>query len=90
MNIKLVKDNKKVSSIFHYGIIIATLFLGIVPAISFAYTETTDGGEMIAVVDPASPGSFSNVDINIKSFEIDLDRSEIIWYIDGKEVKSGI
>ena len=60
------------------------------PAISFAYTETTDGGEMLAVVDPASPGSFSSVDISVKSFDIDLDRSQVIWSVNGKEVGKGL
>ncbi len=68
------------------GIIIAILFLWMSPALSFAYTETTDGGEMLAVVDPASPGSFSNVDISVKSFSMDLDRSQIAWSVDGKEI----
>ncbi|MBI5140342.1 MAG: hypothetical protein HZA94_02765 [Candidatus Vogelbacteria bacterium] len=73
-----------------YFLTIIIILLGIMPTTSFAYSETTDGGEMIAVVNPKSPGSFSDVEISIKSFGVDLDRSQIIWLIDGKETKKGL
>lgn len=70
-------------------LIAAYLLLSITPTITLAYTETTDGGEMIATVSPKNPGSFSEVNISIKSFGADLDRADITWTIDGKVVKNG-
>ncbi|MDO8493310.1 MAG: hypothetical protein Q7S19_02085 [bacterium] len=62
----------------------------ILPATSFAYTEVTDGGQLSAEVSPQNPGAFTNVYIHLVSFEVDLDRSNIIWTVNGRKQQEGI
>ena len=39
---------------------------------------------------PESPGAFEDITVSLKSFSVDLDRVNIVWYVNGKEEKSGI
>ena len=39
---------------------------------------------------PETPGPFENVLISIESYNADLDRSEISWFVNGKNVKTGV
>jgi hypothetical protein len=54
-----------------------------------AYTEATEGGQMIAEVYPQNPASFTNTSVRLISYEVDLEKSNIIWIINGKKQKEG-
>lgn len=58
--------------------------------LAFAYTETTTGGQLSAEIFPEDPGAFTATSINLISYEIDLNSSNILWSINGVKQKSGI
>ncbi len=82
--------NKKNISDFKFQFLILLFALLTIPPVSSAYTEVTEGGQLSAEVYPENPGSFTKVWISLVSYEIDLDRSNIIWTINSKKQKEGI
>ncbi len=61
-----------------------------IPISTLAYTETTSGGQLTAQIYPQDQGAFTPTSINLISYEINLDSSNIIWTINGKKQKEGI
>lgn len=82
----LKNDNLKFKIFFTLGCVLFSFACNT----ALAYTETTDGGDLLAEVYPKNPGSFVDVSIELVSYEIDLERSNIIWSINGKKQKEGI
>lgn len=68
---------------------IFTLFILLaftLPAVSFAA-----GFDFINVkLDPKTPGENTDVTVSIESFAVNLDASEIIWYVDKDPIKQGV
>lgn len=57
---------------------------------TFAYTETTEGGNLLAEVFPENPGSFTNTTISLISYGVNLDKSDIVWTVNGEKIREGI
>lgn len=54
-----------------------------------AYTETSTGPEILVTLSPANPGANQQVTATLQSFALDLDRSDISWYVDEVKKDSG-
>jgi len=69
-----------------FGIFLCLLL----PQASFAMTETTFGGSIGATIKPANPGPFEQVTVALTSYDTDLRRATISWYLGGTKKTSGI
>ena len=72
------------------SLILLSSFLILNSTVVSAYTETTDGGQLSAEVYPENPRAFTQTSVHLVSYEVDLNRSNIIWTINGKKQKRGI
>ena len=68
-------------------ILIALLLL---PAIGLATTEQTTGGNFSAKIEPANPEPNQEVVVTLNSYSIDLDRSQVSWFINNQAIKQGV
>lgn len=67
------------------------LFLAIlIPGLALATTQQNLGGSLLAEIEPMYPGPQETVTVRLGGFQLDLDRSNIQWLIDGQLVKNGL
>lgn len=57
---------------------------------AYSYQETTAGGQLSAEIFPQDPTPFTDVSIKLISYEVDLTRSNIIWRVNGTNLREGI
>lgn len=50
----------------------------------------TTGGNLAFTFNPKNPGELTNVEVTAQSLDTDLERSQIVWYLDGNIVTSGV
>lgn len=60
-----------------------------IPLTSFAQIATTVDSTDLTLI-PESPAPNQSVTVKITSFSIDLNRSTLIWSVDGKQIQNGI
>lgn len=69
----------------------ALVFFAILPALSLAAPEIPTSPSAVSIeVIPEVPGPFERATLVLTSYTADLDRSLIIWSINGKEAQRGI
>lgn len=71
-----------------FFVFMATAY-GLQPTSLSAYTETSSGPEVLVTLSPENPGANEDVTATLQSFSLDLDRSQISWYINDEEKTSG-
>ncbi len=59
------------------------------PSPVHAYTETSEGPEILVTLSPANPGANQSVTASLQSFSLDLERAAISWYLDDARKDSG-
>lgn len=69
---------------------IIILILILIPTITGATTEQTTGGNFSAKIEPANPEPNQEVVVTLNSYSIDLDRSQVSWFINNQAIKQGI
>jgi len=73
-------------------VLLIIMMIGVVAPISgvLAATEQTIGGNVSAKITPSNPLPHSLVTITLESYDVDLNRSQITWFINGKREQSGL
>ena len=68
------------------------ILLGIFLPIHFseAVAEKTLGGSLVANINPKSPGPNEQVNINLLGYGYDINQSNIVWILNGKQIKQGL
>jgi len=75
--------------VFYKILFIITLLFFIAPLISNAQALFTSE-DISAVITPESPGPNQNVAVQIESFNFDLNKATISWYVNDKLLQSGV
>lgn len=76
---------------FFLPLFLALVFFAVLPALSLAATGIPTSPSVISIeVIPEVPGPFERATLVLTSYTADLDRSLIIWSINGKEAQRGI
>lgn len=55
-----------------------------------AVSEKTVGGSLVANINPKSPGPNEQVNINLLGYGYDINQSNIVWILNGKQIKQGL
>lgn len=67
------------------------LFAILAASAGVSYAQTPSLNEALGIdVSPAVPGPGELVTITVSSFSFDIDRSTVMWTVNGKEVKGGV
>jgi len=66
------------------------IILILIPGLTSATTEQTTGGNFSAKIEPANPEPNQEVAVTLNSYSIDLDRSQVSWFINNQAIKQGI
>lgn len=66
------------------------LILFFLPLPLLAVTESSTGPSMTASIKPENPGPNQSVTISLTSYQIDLDRSQMVWWVNNERRESGM
>ncbi len=73
----------------YFYLIILTLVL-LLPVGVLAFTETTTGGNVYSQVEPQDLVPNQEVNITLSSYDVDLDRSQIVWSVNSQTISSNL
>lgn len=66
------------------------LILLFLPLPLLAVTQSSSGPSMTAAIKPETPGPNQSVTISLNSYQIDLDRSQIAWFVNNERREAGV